>query len=129
MRASQFWHAPSPVMLRMPPSPALRGRDEASVPVVAGLIPAAVVAAALAAVAGLGRRGGAHATGPRAGPKAGPHRRTRGMTPRHTASTCAAALTTLFLQSPAQAGDPIADFYQGKTIRMIIRAGVGGGYD
>jgi tripartite-type tricarboxylate transporter receptor subunit TctC len=29
---------------------------------------------------------------------------------------------------PAMA-DPVADFYAGKTVRMIIRAGVGGGYD
>jgi tripartite-type tricarboxylate transporter receptor subunit TctC len=33
------------------------------------------------------------------------------------------------LAAPAQASDPVGDFYQGKTIRMIIRSGVGGGYD
>lgn len=32
-------------------------------------------------------------------------------------------------QSTAVSADPIADFYRGKTIRMIIGYGVGGGYD
>ncbi len=29
----------------------------------------------------------------------------------------------------AMAAEPLADFYAGKTVRMVIRAGVGGGYD
>lgn len=40
---------------------------------------------------------------------------------------------TRFALSPAQSvsasADPIADFYHGKTVRMIIGYGVGGGYD
>ena len=38
------------------------------------------------------------------------------------------ALAALASTTPAIA-DPVADFYAGKTVRMIIRAGVGGGYD
>jgi tripartite-type tricarboxylate transporter receptor subunit TctC len=33
-----------------------------------------------------------------------------------------------FVSTPA-AADPVADFYKGKQIKMIIRSGVGGGYD
>jgi tripartite-type tricarboxylate transporter receptor subunit TctC len=40
----------------------------------------------------------------------------------------AGALILGFLVSPAGA-DPVADFYKGKQIRFIIRAGVGGTYD
>jgi tripartite-type tricarboxylate transporter receptor subunit TctC len=43
-------------------------------------------------------------------------------------STTAAALISLFAICPAGA-DPVADFYKGKQIRFIIRAGVGGTYD
>jgi tripartite-type tricarboxylate transporter receptor subunit TctC len=32
-------------------------------------------------------------------------------------------------QSTAVSADPVADFYRGKTVRMIIGYGVGGGYD
>ena len=39
------------------------------------------------------------------------------------------ALGVILAAAPAQAADAVADFYQGKTIRMIIRSGVGGGYD
>jgi len=42
------------------------------------------------------------------------------------------ALTAFALglaQSVAASADPIADFYHGKTVRMIIGYGVGGGYD
>ena len=42
------------------------------------------------------------------------------------------ALTTFALslaQSVSASADPIADFYHGKTVRMIIGYGVGGGYD
>ncbi|MDB5651450.1 MAG: tripartite tricarboxylate transporter family receptor [Hyphomicrobiales bacterium] len=38
------------------------------------------------------------------------------------------ALAALASTTPAMA-DPVADFYTGKTVRMIIRTGVGGGYD
>ena len=37
-------------------------------------------------------------------------------------------LTLAVLGTPA-AADPVADFYKGKQIKMIIRSGVGGGYD
>ena len=37
-------------------------------------------------------------------------------------------LILAFLSTPA-AADPVADFYKGKQIKMIIRSGVGGGYD
>jgi tripartite-type tricarboxylate transporter receptor subunit TctC len=42
--------------------------------------------------------------------------------------TLAAVSVLTLLSSPAFA-DPVADFYQGKQIKMIIRSGVGGGYD
>ncbi len=37
-------------------------------------------------------------------------------------------LVLTFLTAPASA-DPVEDFYKGKQIKMIIRSGVGGGYD
>lgn len=37
--------------------------------------------------------------------------------------------TLLSVRSVAASADPIADFYRGKTVRMIIGYGVGGGYD
>src|SRR3954470_21639246 len=37
-------------------------------------------------------------------------------------------LVLAFLSTPAVA-DPVADFYKGKQIKMVIRSGVGGGYD
>ena len=37
-------------------------------------------------------------------------------------------LVLAFLTAPASA-DPVEDFYKGKQIKMIIRSGVGGGYD
>src|SRR6201989_3037761 len=40
----------------------------------------------------------------------------------------AALVAVLALSAPA-AADPVADFYAGKQIRFIIRAGVGGSYD
>ena len=42
--------------------------------------------------------------------------------------TRAAVLVLAFATTPAFA-DAVADFYKGKQIRMIIRSGVGGGYD
>ena len=38
-------------------------------------------------------------------------------------------LCALVLASAPVAADPVADFYKGKQIKMIIRSGVGGGYD
>lgn len=35
----------------------------------------------------------------------------------------------ILVQSVAVRADPVADFYRGKTVRMIIGYGVGGGYD
>jgi tripartite-type tricarboxylate transporter receptor subunit TctC len=40
----------------------------------------------------------------------------------------AAAIATAILLSPTRA-EPIADFYRGKTLRMLIGYGPGGGYD
>jgi tripartite-type tricarboxylate transporter receptor subunit TctC len=40
-----------------------------------------------------------------------------------------AFLTAGLAAAPAQAQDPIADFYKGKTMRIIIGYGPGGGYD
>ena len=33
------------------------------------------------------------------------------------------------LCGPAAAADAVADFYRGKTVRLLAGAGVGGGYD
>ena len=41
----------------------------------------------------------------------------------------ALTLTPALLQPAAVRADPIADFYHGKTIYMIIGYGAGGGYD
>ena len=42
------------------------------------------------------------------------------------ALTCAALMA---LPSPQASADPIEDFYRGKTLRMLIGYGPGGGYD
>jgi tripartite-type tricarboxylate transporter receptor subunit TctC len=39
------------------------------------------------------------------------------------------ALTTLIAATAPAAADPVADFYNGKQIKFIIRSGVGGSYD
>jgi tripartite-type tricarboxylate transporter receptor subunit TctC len=39
------------------------------------------------------------------------------------------AFSAVVLASVPAAADPVADFYKGKQMRMIIRSGVGGGYD
>src|SRR5580698_10239746 len=39
------------------------------------------------------------------------------------------ALVALLISGTAAPADPIADFYRGKTIRMLIAYGPGGGYD
>lgn len=41
----------------------------------------------------------------------------------------AAALAAMLAAAPASRADPIADFYRGKTMRVIIGYGPGGGYD
>src|SRR6266567_8828097 len=44
------------------------------------------------------------------------------------AAAIALAATTLALAVPLKA-EPVADFYRGKTLRMLIGYGPGGGYD
>ncbi len=44
-------------------------------------------------------------------------------------ATLVAALAAFILCAGGAAADPIADFYRGKTIRMLIGYGPGGGYD
>ena len=46
---------------------------------------------------------------------------------RHIATLTAA--TTAFLAAPIANADPVADFYSGKTITLLIGFGPGGGYD
>src|SRR4051812_14897771 len=73
-----------------------------------------------------------HAIAARTGAKTGLFGRKPGMKANSLRAPLIAALVAILaaiLVGPAQAGDQVADFYQGKTIRMIIRAGVGGGYD
>ena len=41
----------------------------------------------------------------------------------------AAALIALVLTTPAARADDVADFYRGKTVRLVIGYGPGGGYD
>src|SRR5689334_23493932 len=40
-----------------------------------------------------------------------------------------AALLAPVLSVMPAAADPVADFYKGKQVKMVIRSGVGGGYD
>src|SRR5690242_15684269 len=42
---------------------------------------------------------------------------------------CALAATMLVASAPVSHADPIADFYRGKQLRMLIGYGPGGGYD
>src|SRR6266849_2874521 len=42
---------------------------------------------------------------------------------------CAAALAFLTLVVPAARAETVADFYKGKTIRIVVGFGSGGGYD
>jgi tripartite-type tricarboxylate transporter receptor subunit TctC len=45
-------------------------------------------------------------------------------------TTCALICAALMaLASPQASADPIEDFYRGKTLRMLIGYGPGGGYD
>lgn len=44
-------------------------------------------------------------------------------------AAAAAALAAMLSAMPAALADPIADFYRGKTMRMVIGYGPGGGYD
>lgn len=41
----------------------------------------------------------------------------------------AIALSLLLASGPAPAADPVADFYRGKTVEILIGAAAGGGYD
>jgi tripartite-type tricarboxylate transporter receptor subunit TctC len=51
------------------------------------------------------------------------------MRPRQRIVQAAAALAALLAAASAASGDPVADFYRGKTVRVIIGYGPGGGYD
>ena len=44
------------------------------------------------------------------------------------AAACAIGCVLIAAVAPAQA-EPVADFYRGKSIRMLIGYGPGGGYD
>lgn len=46
-----------------------------------------------------------------------------------SAARLALALSLLFAFSPRAAADPVADFYKGKTLRIVIGYAPGGGYD
>lgn len=48
---------------------------------------------------------------------------------RRAAVTCSILLAAAATVAPAAAQDPIADFYKGKTLRIIIGYAPGGGYD
>lgn len=48
---------------------------------------------------------------------------------RRAALLCLLAMSASSLAPVAAHADAVSDFYAGKTIRMIIRTGVGGGYD
>jgi tripartite-type tricarboxylate transporter receptor subunit TctC len=54
-----------------------------------------------------------------------------GSVPPGNPSVCAAALSVLLAlaSTVTAAADPVADFYRGKTITLIIGSGEGGGYD
>src|SRR3954467_12593176 len=51
------------------------------------------------------------------------------MTPRQRIVPVTAALVALLAAAPTAQAEPIADFYRGKTVRVIIGYGPGGGYD
>jgi tripartite-type tricarboxylate transporter receptor subunit TctC len=51
------------------------------------------------------------------------------MTPIVSGLRAAALMACIFSASSAVLADPVADFYSGKTITLIISAGTGGGYD
>lgn len=44
-------------------------------------------------------------------------------------AACVLAMSLSGLSIVAAAADPVADFYKGKTISMVISSGAGGGYD
>ncbi len=56
---------------------------------------------------------------------AGPHVRH----PLVTANTTITACMTLLATFPASAADPVADFYRGRTLQMIVATSPGGDYD
>src|SRR5438132_311264 len=49
--------------------------------------------------------------------------------PRCVSRLMAACIVVAMMSDLAAAADPVADFYRGKTIEMIIGAAAGGGYD
>ncbi len=51
------------------------------------------------------------------------------MTPIVSGLCASALMACIFSASSAALADPVADFYSGKTITLIISAGTGGGYD
>src|SRR3954452_1724666 len=51
------------------------------------------------------------------------------MTPRQRIVPVTAALVALLAAAPTAQAEPITDFYRGKTVRLIIGYGPGGGYD
>jgi len=51
------------------------------------------------------------------------------MRPRQRIVQLALAVLALLVTAPAAGADPVADFYRGKTIRVIIGYGPAGGYD
>src|SRR5262245_57735627 len=57
--------------------------------------------------------------------------RVEGGTMRYRIAIAASAALLIAALSPAQAqkSDPVADFYRGKTVRVVIGYGVGGNYD
>ena len=46
-----------------------------------------------------------------------------------TKLVCGAVSGAVLAATPALAADPVADFYKGKEITMLIGSGTGGGYD
>jgi tripartite-type tricarboxylate transporter receptor subunit TctC len=48
---------------------------------------------------------------------------------RRFATLIAAGCLAAFAGQPASAGEPVADFYTGKTLQLVIGYSVGGGYD
>src|ERR1043166_6251892 len=53
----------------------------------------------------------------------------KGQNPMAVWLRCVATCITFLLAETAAAADPVEDFYRGKTIRVLIGYGAGGGYD
>src|SRR3979490_66592 len=56
-------------------------------------------------------------------------RRGRGMRKARTCGVALATAAAIFLSAVPAKAEPIEDFYRGKTLRMLIGYGPGGGYD